>query len=354
MIYNGRKIFEDTPSAADRFRQDYIDGIESYVERKNREALQLRARMATSDEFIKNIEIYRKKYRDMLGIDAFLADSVPRVERTYAGSDDLCDIYRLKVYITPEIPMYALLFLPKGKRRAPLFVAQHGGGGTPELCSDLVGKNNYNHMVQRLISRGACVIAPQILLWSVDETATFRAHPIKHDRQRVDRSLKRFGTSITALEIAGIIRCIDYAVTLDAVDSEKIGMIGLSYGGYFTLHTMAADTRIKAGCAAGAFNDRDVYDWGDWCYHGSALSFQDAEVAALCAPRHLWISVGREDAVFDYRRAEPEGERVLKYFAAAGCKDNVRFSVWDGGHTIENSDECYDFIFGALEKQGEI
>jgi predicted esterase len=114
---------------------------------------------------------------------------------------------------------------------------------------------------------------------------------------------------------------------------------------------MAADTRILTGCAAGFFNNRDVYDWSDWCYKGSALMFQDAEVGALCLPRHLWISVGKEDTVFDYHTSLDEGERLLKYFTSAGCRENVRFSVWDGGHTIENSDECYEFMFQALERR---
>jgi dienelactone hydrolase len=351
MLYKGKKIYEDIPSAADDRRLEYLRGIEAYIERKNSESKAMREDAAASEDFIKNIEIYRQKYRNMLGIDSFLSESVPDTERVYVGSDDLCDIYRLRVFITEQIPMYALLFLPRGKSKAPLFIAQHGGGGTPELCSDLGGKNNYSNMVLRLLERGAAVIAPQLLLWSTDETETFRAHPIKHDRKKIDNSLKRFGTSITALEIAGIIRCIDYGITLDEIDGEKVGMIGLSYGGYFALHTMAADSRISVGCAAGFFNSRDVYDWSDWCYKGSALMFQDAEVGALCLPRHLWISVGKEDTVFDYHTSLDEGERLLKYFTSAGCRDNVRFSVWDGGHTIENSDECYEFMFQALERR---
>lgn len=350
MFYKGKKIYEDLPSSADDRRLGYLKGIEAYIERKNSESQAVRDDIVSSRDFIKNIEIYRQKYRDMLGINAFLSESTPVTERVYVGSDDLCDIYRLCVFITEQIPMYALLFLPRGKSKAPLFIAQHGGGGTPELCSDLVGKNNYSNMVLRLLERGAAVIAPQLLLWSTDETETFRAHPIKHDRKKIDNSLKRFGTSITALEIAGIIRCIDYGITLDEIDGEKVGMIGLSYGGYFTLHTMAADTRILTGCAAGFFNNRDVYDWSDWCYKGSALMFQDAEVGALCLPRHLWISVGKGDSVFDYRSSLNEGERLLKYFSSAGCRDNVRFSVWDGGHTLEDNDECYEFMFQALER----
>ena len=87
-------------------------------------------------------------------------------------------------------------------------------------------------------------------------------------------------------------KSLDYVCDMKEIDNEKIAMIGLSYGGYFAMHTMAADSRIKAGYCAGFFNDRDVYDWLDWTYHSSALKFQDAEVAALCAPRRLYAAGG--------------------------------------------------------------
>ena len=348
MIYNGKKVFEDTPSAADSYRQNYVDGIEKYIARKNKESEHIRDVFMSKISLIENIEIYRKEFCDMIGLSALDRENQPAVEHNFIGSDDVSDIYRLSVHITPEIPMYALLFLPKSDKPLPLVIAQHGGNGTPELCSDLIGKNNYKNMVRRLLERGAAVIAPQLLLWSTEEGESWRAHKIPFDRSRTDARLKRFGASITALEISGIMRCIDYASSLDEIDENKIAMIGMSYGGYFTLHTMASDTRIKAGYVGCAFNDRNVYDWCDWCYNGSAEKFHDAEIAALCAPRRLYISVGKQDSVFDYRHSLNEGERAKKYYEILGVPDNIRFSIWDGGHTPEDSDVGYDFIFETL------
>ena len=171
---------------------------------------------------------------------------------------------------------------------------------------------------------------------------------LKFDRAFIDNALKRFGMSITALEIKGIMNAIDYLVTLPYVDAEKIGMTGLSYGGYFTLHTMAAEVRIKAGFSNACFNDRNVYPWCDWSYPNSGNTFHDAEIAALCAPRKLYVAVGKEDQVFDYKNALPEAERAKEYFKACGCPDNFAFQVWNGGHTVPD-DECgFDFLFSAF------
>lgn len=336
-------------SDGDKYRKNYIDGINEFISRKNQEGFANRETFMQSDDFPVKIENYRKQYIEMLGIDKLNFENLPESKISLAEKDEECSYYRVVVYITKEIPFHGLLIIPDGIKKAPLIISQHGGGGTPELCSDLNGKNNYNHMVKRLIKRGAVVFAPQLLLWNVsDDIETAPKHPIPFNRHNIDKELKRFGISITALEIKGIMNSIDFISSLDTVDTEKIGMTGLSYGGYFTIYTMAADKRIKAGYSNAAFNDRNVYSWSDWCYYNSANTFHDAEVAALCAPRKLYIAVGTEDKVFDYRTSMPEALRVRKYYEAFNCESNFVFDVWKGGHTVSPTDEGYDFLFSAL------
>ena len=347
MIYKDKHIWEENPSEADNYRQHYLDGCNTYIKRKNIEGKDAREKSAIGILSNEEREAYRKKYIQMLGIDLIEACD-KAVEKIFVGRDDVCSIYRLTVYITEEIPFYAMLLVPHNAHNSPLIVAQHGGGGTPELCSDMNGTNNYNHMVQRVLERGAVVLAPQLMLWAKTETETMRAHEIEFDRAKIDNSFKRFGISITGLETKGIMKCIDYASLLPEVNSNNIGMIGCSYGGYYTLNTMAADTRIKAGYTIAAFNDKDVYDWLDWCYYKSALQFQDAELAALCAPRKLFISIGKKDEVFDYKTGLTEASRAERYYKNQGFEENFCFSLWDGGHTLPDDDKGIDFLFSAF------
>ena len=349
MEYLGKKIWDEDPSAADDYRARYAEGIQKYIQKMNMECKNIRRKTMPPEEMVKIQEFYREKYKEMLGMQLFAGKTTKPVEKTYVGSDEICEIYRLSVYITDEIPFYSMLLLPHNEGiPMPLVIAQHGGGGTPELCADMNGTNNYNHMVQRALKRGAAVLVPQLLLWSMTEIATQRAHNIPHNRTKTDVDMKRFGSSITALEISGIMKTLDYVVSLNGIDADKIAMIGLSYGGYFTLHTMAIDTRIKAGYCAGVFNDRDMYDWADWSYKSSAFLFKDAEVAALCAPRKLYIQVGKEDPVFNFQSAKSEADRVKDYFETFGASENFKFDLWEGGHTISHHDEGYEFIFSVL------
>ena len=342
--------YKSIVSDGNKYRKNYIDGIKDFIERKNKEGFLAREEFMPADKFAENLEEYRKLYHKMLGLDKLCYSKLPEPKMEFVGEDDDCKIYRVVVYVTPEIPLHGLLFKPHGVEKAPLIIAQHGGGGTPELCSDMNGKNNYNRMVRRLIEKGLYVFAPQLLLWNIsDNLETAPKHNIPYSRRELDTQLKRFGISLTALEIKGIMNSITYLSTLDFIKADKIGMTGISYGGYFTLHTMAADTRIKTGYSNAVFNDRGRHPFPDWLYQNAANTFQDAEVAALCAPRKLYIAVGKEDLVFDYTTAILEAKRVNKYFEALGCPENYYFTAWDGEHTMSPTDEGYDFMLSAFE-----
>ena len=348
MIFNGKNIFDEEPQVADINRRNYVDGISAYIKRLNNEAKDIRREFMPPEELAKNPEKYRALYREMLGLNKLTYKDSSRATKEYVASDDVSDIYRLTVYITEEIPFYAMLIIPKDAPKPyPVMIAQHGGGGTPELCLDYNGKNNYNHMAQRALAMGYAILAPQIMVWRLEGIETAPARDVPYDRHGPDNELKRHGLSITGLEIKGILSCLDYVLETEDEDSEKISMVGLSYGGYFTLHTMAADTRIKSGYPVASFNDRDVYSWKDWTFKNAALTFHDAEIAGLCAPRKLYIQVGKEDQVFDYKSAVTEAERIYDYYKAYGKEENFKFRLWEGGHTLSDDDEGFDFIKSA-------
>ena len=334
----------------DRCRAAYSEGIEAYLKRLAEESYASRDAFMPTENFPDAIETYRDEYVRMLGLHRIHAEGAPASTIVRVGEDEDAVIYRVTVYVTREIPQFGLLFVPHGIQHAPLVIAQHGGGGTPELCSDMNGKNNYNHMVRRILKRGLIVYAPQLLLWKQSNPIpTIPAHPIPYHRENTDKDLKHYGLSITALEIKGIMNSITFLSELPFIEKENVVMMGLSYGGYFTTYTMAADKRIKAGFSNAIFNDRNAYPRPDWCYPNSANTFHDAEVAALCAPRRLYIAVGKADEVQCYQSAIPEAERARKYFAAAAAPENFRFELWEGGHTVPDTDEGFDFLFSVFQ-----
>ena len=172
-------------------------------------------------------------------------------------------IFRISFKIMDEITMTGLLLKYNDDEKRPFVISQHGGLGTPELIAGVYGDTcNYNEMTQRILSLGANVFAPQLLLWQQED------YGVDYDRIAIDAKLKRVGSSITAIEIFGITKIIDYFEKQDYV--TNIGMIGLSYGGFYTLFTSAVDTRIKSAISCSFFNTREKYAWPDWTWNNSS------------------------------------------------------------------------------------
>ena len=198
-------------------------------------------------------------------------------------------------------------------------------------------------MTRRMLEYGVCVFAPQLYLWNAE------VYNIPEKRWEVDRELKRYGSSIVGLEIYCIRKAIDYMIAKDYIDNDKIAMHGLSYGGIYTVYTMAAEPRIKVGYSCGSFNDRgEPMLLGDVCFENSGNTFMDAEIAGLCAPRPLYIEVGKTDPVFRWQTAETEFNRVVKYYEAFKVPENLKLNIWEGGHTVCDTDEGHRFVMNAL------
>lgn len=348
MNFKGNEVFCEDPAVGNVYRNDYMAGIHAFIQKNNREGAHRRTAFIPPHKLVENSERFRQEFLEMLGMHRIPKGTVPAPTMQYVSEDAFCKIYRVQVYITEEIPFYGMLLLPHGEGEHPLVVCQHGGTGTPELLAGFNGHNNYGFVAQRFLEKGAAVVLPQLMLWNLEEIPTARDYKVPYDRKQCDTDLRRFGITLTGLEIRGIMKLIDFATAQPTVSATEIGMAGLSYGGYFTLYTMAADTRIKAGFSAGCFNNRGGYAWRDTTYLCSGNTFEDAEVAALCAPRPLYVAVGTEDQVFDYRTAIPETERAKAYFEAYGCPENFVFELWEGGHHFPESDAGFAFTMNAI------
>ena len=255
---------------------------------------------------------------------------LPEIVSEKLSEEDGYSVYRMQFEILEGLKMTGLFFKADGAGALPLVIVQHGGLGTPELISGIYGSTaNYNDMLQRVRENGVHVFAPQLLLWS-------ESYDVEFDRKVIDARLKMVGSSITAIEIFGIQRILDYFERESYVSS--FGMVGLSYGGFYTLYTTAIDTRIKSAISCSFFNKRDTVGWSDWTWFDSAAKFDDAEIASLVYPRKLHIAIGQNDELFDCKYGEESFEKLKQI-----CKDVgtewVSFDMFDGTHEFFKYDE---------------
>lgn len=336
----------EAQDAGNLFRARMLREVLALLRREQNRADRRRRRYFRPDvtspaAYERSVVKYRQALRAMLGwplVEQNVPARTPRVWARPVGNDSLGRITRLWIETLPGLRTYGLYFRPPGTGRFPLVIAQHGGWGTPELCSGFFGSANYNDMTRRVLRRGVAVFAPQLLLWNPE---TFGP---PYDKDAIDRRLKQVGGSLAALELHRLARCLDYFTTRRDIDANRIGMIGLSYGGFYTLFAAALDTRIRVAVSSCFFNNRKVYDFPDWSWFGSANRFLDTEVGALVCPRPLCIEVGAKDDLFSVRLARPEAQRLAGIYRALGLAKEFLYREHGGGHELDRADDGIDFL----------
>lgn len=341
--------FRENTSVGDVYREKYLNGIDKLIEKKRKDSAFAR------DEYVKDIfedgDRYRMEYAKMIGLDIKREDDVV-MKKEFLTNDNGIDIYRVFITVFGCVPFYGMLFVHSDDKARPLVIASHGGLGTPELAAGLYdgGSLNYNSMIERIVSKNVNVFAPQLLLWDVKKFKCKDKNGLltEQDKTRRDRDnhLKQIGMSITSLEIYCIQCALDCLEKESFVQKDKIGMVGLSYGGFYTLYTAAFDTRIKSALACSHFNDRCEYDWSDYVWDSSACKFLDAEVLCLVYPRKMYIEVGDNDELFNVVKAKKEFERFEKI--AGDKKDFVKFTVFDGTHEFDKDNTILDMMIDDI------
>ena len=113
-IYESKNVWSDEPSAADGYRRAYANGLGKYIENKIASARELRREYMPPEKLVENPEKYRTEYKAILGVPDFSRTPLT-AEKELVGEDDFSQIYRIKILVTPEVPFYAMLLLPKGK-----------------------------------------------------------------------------------------------------------------------------------------------------------------------------------------------------------------------------------------------
>ena len=329
-------IYQEEIRRAESYKKAYLDGIEAVISQRQKEAEALRI------DYFKDIftdqEKYREELKQMLGwpLTEPADRNIPNAVFEKLSDEEGYTVFRVQLEILTGLTLTGLFFKMQGDEKKPLIIIQHGGGGTPEIISGMYGgTSNYNDMLMRVAKRGVHAFAPQLLLWG-------EPYGIPFDRTDIDARLKRVGSSITAIELYGIRRVLDFFEAESYVSA--FGMVGLSYGGFYTLFAAAIDTRIKSSLSCSFFNKRDRCARSDWIWTNSAKKFDDAEVACLIYPRKLYIAMGDKDELFDSRYSAESFERMKDY-----CKsirtDWVDLTVFDGTHEfINNDDAIYKLI----------
>jgi len=333
-------IYREDIKQTEQNKKTYLEGIREVVKQRQREAETVR-----TDYFkdvFSNPDKYRGELRQMLGwpLVGHTDTGAPNISFVKLSDEDGYELFRAEIEILCGLMLSGLFFKMKGESKKPLVIVQHGGSGTPEIISGVYGSTaNYNDMLMRVAKHNVHVFAPQLLLWKAEQ------YGVPYDRKALDGALKRVGSSIAAIELYGISRIIDFFEGEDYV--SRFGMVGLSYGGFYTLYASALDTRIRSALSCSFFNKRDIYGWSDLVWQNSASLFDDSEVACLVYPRRLCLETGTRDELFDSSYAKESFERIKAYCKDVGT-DWCELILFDGKHEFCKDDAPIERLINDL------
>lgn len=335
--------YREDIKVSEEYKKRFVDGLDELIFERQREFE--KRRKEYRKDIMSDPERYREEFKGMLGwpLVGHHSEGLPSVVKTKLAEENGYTIYRMTFTVLGTVEVTGLYFEINGSEKRPLVIAQHGGWGSPEQISNFFGDTeNYNHMAERVLERGVHVFAPQLLLWNPNK------HTTEYDRARIDGRLKRVGGSIAAVECYALMRILDYFEAQDNVLS--FGMLGLSYGGFWTLYLSAIDKRITSAISCAFFNKRDQYPWTPWTWLNAAERFDDAEVAALVYPRKLCIQIGKYDPLFDAKYGYESYEALCEM-----CKDVgtewVNFMPFEGDHEFCKDDAPIDEMIKHLWEQ---
>ena len=226
----------------------------------------------------------------------------------------------------------------------PLIIAQHGIGGVPEIVFEQ--SKYYDNFATKLLAEGYAVLSIMNL----------QSVP---NRNRIERLSRLAGTSLPGIEFSRMQHLLDFALEDPRIDTDKVGMWGLSLGGLATMFWMPIEPRIKVGIVSAWFNDRRrkmaIPDEKYSCFldtkeehaffDGWLTEFSDYDVVSLICPRPLLIQHGKQDGIAHWPYVQEEFDKSKLHYDNLGIGNRIDIDIHEGGH-----DAIVESGFDFLEK----
>lgn len=343
-LLKAQTIPSDSPvaefNALEETRVDeYASALEAYLRRWLVEEYPERAAKAWSrdyssiDAFLASVEPNRQRWLEVLSPpDLAIGGRVQR--RPHPPVADLGGEW-LIVPLTGGLQAEGVLVVPaSASGPVPLVIAQHGLGSWPEKLFGIEDAGDAYHAYGlELVKQGFAVLAPMNLR-DIDR------------RNRITQLCRLAGTTLPGIELVRVQRLLDVVLEDPRIDSQRVGMWGLSLGGMATMFWLPAEPRIQAGVVSAWFNHRRnkmaVPDPRYTCFletsedhaffEGWLTEFTDHDVVSLICPRPLLVQTGRKDRIAWWPQVVEEFEIARTHYERLGIAERIEMDIQDGGH----------------------
>ena len=272
--------------------------------------------------------------------------------------------YRLEKVIYESIPNFfvtACLFIPDGlTSKTPVILNPIGHS------DDGFRSSTYQTVILNLVKKGFIVLTydpisqGERLQYFDPEKGRSNIGWSTCEHSYIGSQCFVSGSSFARYRIWDGIRAIDYLLTRDEVDPERIGVNGISGGGTLTSYISAFDERVLAAapeCYITGFRrlleSIGPQDGEQNLYHGIANSIDHADLLEVRAPKPALIMSTTRD-FFSIQGARETYDEVKGAYKAFGKEDNFSMTEDDAPHdsTRKNREAMYAFFQKHLNLPG--
>jgi len=156
------------------------------------------------------------------------------------------------------------------------------------------------------------------------------------------------------------IRGLDLLIDLPYVDSEKLGVTGISGGGALTWYIAAIDPRIKAAatvCGNSTMESqictRTIDGHCDCMMFINTYQRDFHDLGALIAPRPLYIAQADRDGLNTVESSRQVYDSLKSFYGMFNAEDNIEFISTPGGHSYHPNSRKAIFLFFTKHLMGE-
>ena len=296
---------------------------------------------------------------EVLGPFPEKTDLNPRITRTIEKEG-----YRAEHIVfesRPEFYVTSTLFLPDDAvfpAPAVIYLSGH--------TQDGYRSPTYQHKMLNLVKKGFIVFAvdpvgqgERIEYYDPETGESIVGGPTReHSYAGVQAFIA--GSSLASIMTWDGIRAVDYLLTRDEIDPERIGMTGRSGGGTQTAYIAAVDDRVYAAAPEAyittftrLLQSIGPQDAEQNLPHGIARGIDHADYLNVRAPNPTLLIATTED-FFSIQGARESAAEVSKMFEALGEPDHFRMVEDGGAHqsTRKNREAMYAFFQDHLDNPG--
>lgn len=175
---------------------------------------------------------------------------------------------------------------------------------------------------------------------TADEAEDLSLSLVKSELEETARSLGAVGLSIAAITATDDLRTVDYLVSRDDVDVERIGCAGLSFGSFRANYLSALDGRVKATASVCWISTLDgVVGYnlprsvGFFAIPGQIYkNFDMIDIPIAAAPKAFLAISGWNDVLMEPRGAAAGHLSLRRAWRAAGHPEKLGSLIYKAPH----------------------